>query len=116
MGARVLPCLERTVAVPKSAFAGPDAKRPLPDQHHQTMRVTRELLEKPARITVVDDFVTKGSTLLGAASLVKEAFCEAEVRGFALVRTMGLVREILHIVEPVRGRITFNGLGTDRQP
>lgn len=41
LGARVLPCLTRTEAVPKSAFAAP-GERPIPERHYATMRVERE--------------------------------------------------------------------------
>lgn len=67
-------------------------------------------------ITVVDDVVTKGATLLGAASLLAGAFPRAEIRAFALVRTQGYVKDIERILDPVVGRIsrTRNG-GADRQ-
>lgn len=115
LGARVLPCLTRTEAVPKSAFAAP-GERPMPERHYATMRVERELLEVPKRITLVDDFVTKGATLIAAASRVKEAFPAADVRVFALVRTMGLIPDIEAIGAPCVGRITFDGFDVHRQP
>jgi hypothetical protein len=98
-------CLRRTVAVPKAAFATPGA-RPSVEKHMSTMAVERGL-ESPPRITVVDDFVTKGRMLLAATSLIADAFPEAEVAAFALVRTRGLVDEIERIVDPVVGVITF---------
>jgi len=114
MGARVLPCITRTEAVPKSAFAGPGG-RPLPERHYETMRV-RPGLDQPAKITIVDDIVTKGATLIAAASRVVEAFPGAQVRVFALVRTMGLVAEIERMGAPCRGLITFDGHDADRRP
>jgi adenine/guanine phosphoribosyltransferase-like PRPP-binding protein len=80
------------------------------------LRVDSNLLERPRRITIVDDFVTKGATLLAAASRVQEAFPEAEVRAFALVRTKGLVADIESISEPCEGLITRVGDHVDRQP
>jgi len=62
-------------------------------------------VDSPARLLLVDDFVTKGATLLAAASLLKEAFPGAEVQGFALVRTMGLVSDVESIVAPCLGTI-----------
>lgn len=88
LGRELMPCLSRTSAVPKSAFAG-TGQRPTAPLHHETMSVQRALV-RPERITVVDDIVTKGATLLAAVSRVAEAFPEAEVRAFALLRTMGL--------------------------
>lgn len=115
MGTDVLPCLVRTAAVPKSAFAGP-GERPVPQQHYDTFRVDRKLLDAPRMITVVDDFITKGATLLAAVSRVKAAFPGADVRAFALVRTMGFVSDIEAIDTPCRGQIRFDGSKVDRQP
>lgn len=115
LGADVLPCLTRTKAVPKSATAAP-GERPEAARHHESLRVDSNLLERPRRITIVDDFVTKGATLLAAASRVQEAFPEAEVRAFALVRTKGLVADIESISEPCEGLITRVGDHVDRQP
>lgn len=80
-GARVLPCLSRTEAVPKSAFARP-GDRPSPHRHFETMKVESSL-DDPGDITLVDDVVTKGSTLLAAASLIAKAFPRAQLRTFA---------------------------------
>ena len=70
----------------------------------------------PPIITVVDDVVTKGNTLLAAVSLLGSVFPNATVRGFAVLRTMGLVPEIDRIVDPCEGEVTWNGWDADRQP
>jgi hypothetical protein len=71
----------------------------------------------PERITVVDDVVTKGATLLAAASLLAVAFPDAEIRAFALVRTMGLIPDVDRILDPVLGWIRRTaGSGADRDP
>lgn len=104
-GREVLPCLTRTVAVPKSAFAV-SGERPDVSRHFETMAVEGALV-RAKRITIVDDVITKGATLLAAASRVQEAFPEAEIRAFALLRTMGLIEEIDKIVDPCAGTVTF---------
>lgn len=114
LGREVLPCLVRTLAVPKSAFAG-TGQRPTATLHHESMEV-RPTLVRPERITVVDDIVTKGSTLLAAASRVSEAFPEAEVRAFALLRTMGFVENVERIVEACQGTIRWTGSEVQRSP
>jgi hypothetical protein len=115
LGATIMPLLERVEAVRKSAFAGP-GERPSVQSHVATMRVDQSI-ERPARVTIIDDVVTKGATLLAAASLLADAFPAAEVRAFALVRTMGLVPEVDRIVDPVTGRIAWTQTGgADRQP
>lgn len=73
-------------------------------------------LANPRQIVVVDDVVTKGATLLAAASRVKEAFPTAEVRVFGLVRTMGLQPDIERIVDPCVGEIRLDGIDVQRTP
>jgi adenine/guanine phosphoribosyltransferase-like PRPP-binding protein len=79
------------------------------------MAVERVLVP-PERITVVDDVVTKGATLLAAASRLAEAFPNAEVLAFAILRTMGRVGNIEKIVDPCRGELIWRGSDVDRQP
>ncbi len=107
-GASISPCLERVTAVPKSAFAGPGG-RPGVRMHVDSMRVLPSLAS-PKRIVLVDDFVTKGATLLAAASLMLEACPAADIRAFALVHTCGLPVgvDVERIVDPVSGDITLN--------
>ena len=113
-GATVVPLLRRTEAVPKSAFQ-PPGERPNALRHYQTMAVEPELVAM-RRITVVDDFVTKGNTLLGGASRLVEAIPNAEIRAFALVRTLGLQPEIERVLDPRVGRIRAVAFEADREP
>lgn len=105
-GSGVLRCLVRVTSVAKSAGARP-GERPAAWQHLESMEVRRTLVP-PDRITLVDDVVTKGATLIAAASLVQEAFPRAVVRCFSLVRTMGLVPDVQQLVDPVVGEIRFD--------
>jgi adenine/guanine phosphoribosyltransferase-like PRPP-binding protein len=56
---------------------------------------------------LVDDFVSKGRTLLAAAATLQEALPEAEVRAFALARTLGYVPGLEHLVVPCEGEILW---------
>lgn len=115
LGKEILPCVRWVTAVPKSAFAAP-GQRPTPQQHLDSMAAD-PALSRPSRVTVVDDIVTKGATLLAVASHVQRLFPEADVRAFALVRTMGLVPEVERIVDPCVGMISLSPWGdADRQP
>jgi len=58
---------------------------------------------------------TRGATLMSAISRVKEAFPEAEVAGFALVRTMS-DGEVARIGEPCVGEITVQADECFRRP
>lgn len=115
-GREVRPWLTRTEAVPKSAFSRP-GERPNALRHFETMIVEPELAA-PTLITVVDDFLTKGNTLLGAASRIQLAYPAATVCAFALVRTLGLQPEIEKVVDPCVGMIRRAGFGdeADREP
>jgi adenine/guanine phosphoribosyltransferase-like PRPP-binding protein len=113
---QVIPALARTVAVPKSAFVKVPGERPNARRHYETMAAAVDLTAT-ARIALVDDVVTKGNTSLGGASRIVEAFPDAEVSVFALLRTKGLQPEIEAIVEPCVGRIYQRYLDeADREP
>ena len=73
-------------------------------------------LAVPASITVVDDVVTRGSTLIAAVSLLAEHFPDIEVRGFAVVRTMGLVPDVERIHAPAVGTIRLIDGILEREP
>lgn len=115
LGKEVLPCVRRVTAVRKSAFARP-GERPTASEHLDSME-GEGVLAKPDRVTVVDDVVTKGATLLAAASHVQDLFPEADVGAFAILRTLGLQPEIERILEPCIGLIHLTSWGdTDRTP
>lgn len=75
LGKEILPCVRRVTAVPKSAFAAPGL-RPTPQQHLDSM-AAGPVLSEPSRVTVIDDIVTKGATLLAVASHVRQCFPNA---------------------------------------
>lgn len=100
--------LERVEPVRKSAYAAP-VERPLAEEHYATMAVTSILLP-PSRVLLVDDVVTRGATLLGAASRMRDAFPDCDVRGFALVRTESF-DEITEVRDPRVGTIEMARTG-----
>lgn len=75
---------------------------------HQTLGTP--ILLVPTRVLLVDDVVTRGATLLGAASRIKEAFPDCEVRGFALVRTESF-DEVTQVRDPRVGTIEIARTG-----
>jgi adenine/guanine phosphoribosyltransferase-like PRPP-binding protein len=76
--------LDRTV--PKSSWS-PGHQRPDAEAHYNSLSVSLRLGDPPEEIVLVDDVITKGSTLLAGASRLAEAFPDANVGAFALVRT-----------------------------
>lgn len=113
-GSRVLPCLERARAVQTSHYAQP-GQRPGPMDHYESLRVLPDL-EPAFRITVVDDVITRGATLLAAASRLAEAYPTAEIRGFAVVRTMGYAEDIEEITDLATGTVSFGYGRAIREP
>ena len=114
VGRNVLPCLQRIQAVPKSAFAA-TGLRPKPLDHYESIAVTPMVADRD-EFCLVDDVVTKGATLLAAATRLHEAYPNAKIVAFALVRTMGFVEDIERIVEPCIGTITRSGDEAVREP
>lgn len=114
LGKEVLECLQRTESVPKSAYAEKGG-RPTAERHLETMRVERGLFA-PKRLTVVDDIVTIGRTMLAVASHLRAAFPDADVRAFALIHTYGQAREIERIDAPYVGALKRNGGWIGHEP
>ena len=113
-GSVVWPTLQRTRAVPKSAFAAP-GQRPEVQFHVESLAVTDPLIP-PGPLLLVDDVVTKGRTLLACATALATAFPGVEIRGFALIRTTGLVPEVAKIAWPVVGDLSLDGHDAVREP
>jgi hypothetical protein len=103
VGCATWPGLRRVSAVCKSATAA-KGRRPSVARHYASFR-----LEPPPRrlhgIVLVDDIITRGRTLLAAAARLREAFPDARIRAFALLRTAGLTNDIKTLLEPCRGEI-----------
>lgn len=114
LGALTWPGLRRISAVPKSATSAHGA-RPSIASHYDSFRMEPPAFH-PARVVLIDDVVTRGRTLLAAASRVREAVPGAEVRAFALLRTMGRVAGVRHILDPCRGEIRWMGGDARRSP
>ena len=106
IGREVAACLSRATAVPKSATSdAPD--RPKPLRHFETLAIQESISQPPDEILLVDDIVTRGATMWGAANRLAEAYPEALIRGFAAVRTISNPYEFEELYRPVKGTIEF---------
>ncbi len=107
-------CLIRETAVTKSASAQ-SKDRPKALEHYNSMRVN-ELLVQPKEITLVDDVITRGATTFGAVNRLVEAFPQANIRVFAVLRTISNPDEFSKIYDPCVGTISLKGVDTFRRP
>jgi adenine/guanine phosphoribosyltransferase-like PRPP-binding protein len=69
-----------------------------------------------SNVILVDDVVTRGRTLLAAALRLREALPRADVRGFALVRTMGYSPVPDQLLMPCTGKIEWKCDDARRSP
>ena len=114
LGAAAWTGLRRIRAVRKSATAAP-GERPTVNLHYESFVIERPTTP-PERIVLIDDVVTKGRTLLAAASRVHEAFPCAQIRAFALVRTQGLISGVQQLLDPCKGEIRWRAGDAHRSP
>lgn len=114
LGSATWPGLRRVHAVRKSATAAP-SDRPTVKLHYESFVIERPQIE-PERIVLVDDVITKGRTLLAAASRVHDAFPYTQIRAFALVRTMGLISGVEQLLDPCMGEIRWRAGDAHRSP
>lgn len=128
LGNRVWHGLCRASPVRKSATAAPGS-RPTVADHYSSFAILpaqSALLASALRpqlaqastlqILLVDDVVTKGRTLLAAAARMRAAFPTADIRAFALLRTMGLVERVDHLLDPCVGMIEWRRGDAYRMP
>ena len=105
LGVEVSPCLKRTNSLRKSHTIS-STNRPKALEHYDTMAVQKEFTE-PDEILLIDDFITRGSTFMGAANRLKDAFPNANIRGFAGIRTISQSRDFRKIYHPCKGQISL---------
>ena len=104
-GSRVLRCLHRHTAVGKAATASPK-DRPRARIHFDSLEVVAPM-DLPASVTLVDDVITRGAQMLGAAWRIWAARPDVVVRGFAVIRTISRPEEFSAIAAPCAGRVTL---------
>ena len=113
LGRQWMPLLSRTRRVNKAAFSPPD-ERPTAAVHFETLRCDAQL-GVADEITVVDDVITRGASMLAAIGSLRLAYPAARVQGFAFIRTLSDV-PIDAVVAPVEGTVELVGDGTRRRP
>lgn len=115
MGYSAVPCLTRDKAVSKSSRSKPE-ERPSVLDHFQSLRVNATIADFES-VVLVDDVITRGSTLMGAANRLREVFPDVNIRAFTVFRTISDANEFTEFVEPVKGKVTLYQSGkTHREP
>ena len=106
VGREVVRYLNRSRPLRKAAFSDP-SERPTPEEQYETLAVQRRVSESPpSQITLVDDIVTRGATLMGAANRLAEVFPGTRISGFAAMRTIS-PSDFTTVYDPQAGTIRF---------
>jgi len=109
-------CIRRVQPVRKSATSTP-RERPTAERHFESLAVEiTEFAGDATRMTLVDDVVTRGRTLLAAATRLRDAFPNARIQGFALLRTLGFAPCVDRLWDPCIGEITWRRGDARRNP
>jgi hypothetical protein len=113
LAVQVWPVLRRCRAVRKSAFA-PAGARPSVLEHYESFVIeqapggsARQPRGAGLQLTLVDDVITRGRTLLAAAARLREAFPGAQVRAFALLRTLARDEPLRQLLDPCEGEVRW---------
>ncbi len=114
LGVAVVDILRRIVPLRKAATSL-SKERPTALQHFNSLEV-QKVLSSPKEILLVDDIVTRGATLLGAANRLKEVFPRVHIQAFAAMRTISPPDPFKDIIDPCIGEITLSGQDTYRRP
>lgn len=114
IGVRVLTALRREKPVPKAAWAD-TRDRPDALTHCDSLAVDAPLA-LPGAVVLVDDVVTRGAALLGAAWRLDAARAGIDVRAFALIRTVSDAEDFVKILDPRAGSITLRAGRYVRDP
>jgi hypothetical protein len=115
LGIAVEESLIRVVPLPKAATS---SIRPTVAEHYSSLTIqVQKKLSEPKEILLVDDVITRGDAMLGAAHRLRDAFPEVHIRAFAAMRTMNPLHSTFKAInDPCKGEITFDGQKTLRRP
>ncbi|HEX3843743.1 MAG TPA: hypothetical protein VHV80_05240 [Steroidobacteraceae bacterium] len=130
LAVEVWPALRRAYAVRKSALAA-SGERPSVLEHYSSFVVDRPSWKGTStgrcgraaepggigpRLTLVDDVITRGRTLLAAAGRLREAFPAASISAFALVRTLERHEVLWRVLDPCEGEVRWVSSDARRRP
>lgn len=109
------PCLERVQSVSKSSYSK-SSERPKAIDHFNTIKFVPQI-HQPKEIILIDDVITRGSTMIGCANVLRKQFPNVSVKGFAVIRTISQPENFNAINESCVGNIALRANGeTQRTP
>jgi hypothetical protein len=114
LGKSVAECVKLVKPLRKSSKSSPE-NRPKPSEHYDSVEV-EQILSNPVEILLVDDIVTRGATLIGVANKLADVFPNADIHGFAAMRTMTPPSNFVKIYDPCIGKIELRGDDAYRDP
>lgn len=106
--------VRRTYRMRKSAFSAP-GERPTHREHYDSLAIKGISDTAPERITVVDDVLGRGATIMGTVARLREQFPTTVIRSFAALRIKSNFGDG-PIVDPCRHRISIGPNGVRRKP
>jgi len=113
LGSSVDDCLVRVKAVNKAALSKP-SERPKPKDHIASLSVQRRISGPPPQeILLVDDIITRGSTTLGAANKLAEAFPQTKIRVFGAMATISRAVDFSSLSKSLIGSIQYRPSAED---
>jgi hypothetical protein len=104
-GSNEVEYLMRMRAVAKSAFSAA-SDRPKVTTHFESLAV-QGTMTPPEEVILIDDIITRGATLMGAANRLIDVFPNAHIRAFAAMRTISNPDEFHEMYNPCVGLITY---------
>jgi len=99
----ILDCLERITEVTKSSLSNPK-DRPKPIDHYNSIIVKR-VNQNPMKILLIDNIITRGATILGCASKLRESFPNASIKAFVVLQAISNSKNFKSIEDPYTGDI-----------
>lgn len=106
IGDDVVTLLKRSSSVPKSSYSSP-AKRPSPSTHYDSLTVERSITDI-TNVILIDDVITRGSTMIGCANRLLDEIPGIKVRGFGAIRTMSYATNFVNWYDPVKGSVILD--------
>jgi predicted amidophosphoribosyltransferase len=109
-GIGVADMLRRVRHLPKAATSLSE-KRPKATNHHTSLEI-QDILTMPKNILLIDDVITRGATLMGAANKLNEKYPGVNILAFSAMRA----EDFHDVYDPCVGEIILSGENTFRHP